>query len=428
LDTDFKSDLQARLDNVKQNGLAYKARPHEDAWKLMIKAESKDFVKSIDTNIDENTFQKIAKAIHEVPKDFKVLTKMEKQLKDWRARMIDKRELDWQGAELLAYGSLLNQGNPIRFSGEDVKRGTFTHRHACIFDEAMDTEYCRLSNIDPKQGKMHIHNSHLSEYGVLGYEYGYSLASPDNFVIWEAQFGDFINGAQIILDQFLLSSETKWGVGSGMMLLLPHGYEGQGPEHSSARMERFLQGCAEFNIQVANITTPANFFHAIRRQMQRNFRIPLVVMSPKSLLRHAACVSPVEDVLKGGFQEMIADAVKDPKKIKKVLCCSGKIYYDLVKNNTKPEEIAIVRVEQLYPLPIEQLEKVFALYEKAEFCWVQEEPSNMGSWMYLLHQSVEIWNTVKWKFIGRKSAASPATGIKKQHIKEDEEILKACFG
>lgn len=428
MDLEFRNDLQARLDNVKQKGITYKNRPHEKAWEKMVKATAADFEKSPATGISEKDFQTIAQGLHAIPADFKPLKKVEKQMGEWKTRMIEKRELDWQGAELLAYGSLLIEGSNIRFTGEDVKRGTFTHRHACIFDESFDTEYNRLNQLAKKQGKLHIHNSHLSEYGVLGYEFGYSLASPDNFVIWEAQFGDFVNGAQIIIDQFLTSSETKWGVGSGMMMLLPHGHEGQGPEHSSARMERFLQSCAEYNIQVANITTPGNMFHAIRRQMKRNFRIPLVVMSPKSLLRHAKCVSPVEEVLQGSFQEIIEDKA-DAKKVKRVLFCSGKIYYDLLdaQEKGKREDIAIVRLEQIYPLPTKQLEAIFKKYANAELYWVQEEPSNMGAWTYLMHQAYMQWNKIPWTYVGRISAASPATGYKKQHMKEQDEIINTCF-
>jgi 2-oxoglutarate dehydrogenase E1 component len=429
MDKEFREELQARLDNVKQKEVAYKKRPHEAAWKQMKRATLKDFDKSPATGITEKLYQLVGEKIHALPKDIKVLKKVEKQMAEWRSKMMDQKILDWQGAELLAYGSLLAEGHSIRFTGEDVKRGTFTHRHACLFDENYDTEYCRLNHITPDQGKMFMYNSHLSEYGVLGYEFGYSLASPENLVIWEAQFGDFVNGAQIIIDQFILSSETKWSFNSGLVMLLPHGYEGQGPEHSSARMERFLQGCAENNIQVANITTPANLFHAMRRQMKRNFRIPLVVMSPKSLLRHPKCISPVGDVLKGEFQEVIDDSLAVANKVNRVLFCSGKIYYELLEKQEadKRNDIAIVRVEQLYPLPVKQIEAVFAKYKNASYHWVQEEASNMGSWMFLMHQSMEIWGELKWKYIGRKASASPATGYKKQHLKEQEAIIQASF-
>jgi 2-oxoglutarate dehydrogenase E1 component len=248
-------------------------------------------------------------------------------------------------------------------------------------------------------------------------------------VIWEAQFGDFSNGAQIIIDQFLMSSETKWKINSGIVLLLPHGYEGQGPEHSSARMERFLQQCAEFNVQVCNITTPANYFHAIRRQLARNFRIPLVIMSPKSLLRHPSCVSPVEDILNGEFQELIDDTKADVKKVKRVLHCSGKIYYELLakKEAGKRDDIAIIRLEQLYPIPINQVEGVFEKYKKAEHVWVQEEPANMGAWTYLLDRQYRMKGEVVYKVVARKTSSSPATGNKKQHLLELQDLMDRAF-
>jgi 2-oxoglutarate dehydrogenase E1 component len=263
----------------------------------------------------------------------------------------------------------------------------------------------------------------------LGYEFGYSIASPDNLVIWEAQFGDFNNGAQIIIDQFLMSSETKWKVNSGMVVLLPHGYEGQGPEHSSARMERFLQQCAEFNVQVANITTPANYFHAIRRQLARNFRIPLIIMSPKSLLRHPKCVSDASEVLNGGFQELIDDAAAKPTEVKRVLYCTGKIYYELLakKEADNRNDIAIVRMEQLYPIPIQQLEATFDKYKNAEKFWVQEEPANMGAWTYLLDRQYRMKGEAFFKLISRKTSSSPATGNKKQHMDEVKDIMERAF-
>ena len=429
MEIEFRKELQERLDEVKQKKRIYKLRPHEAAWKSMRRAVDKDFESSPVTNIKKEVFELLSEKIHEIPTNIKVLKKVEKQMTEWKAKMKEQQILDWQGAELLAYASILNEGNSIRFTGEDVKRGTFTHRHACLFDENYDTEYNRLNQISPKQGKLHIYNSHLSEYGVMGYEFGYSLSSPEILVIWEAQFGDFVNGAQIILDQFLLSSETKWDMNSGMVLLLPHGYEGQGPEHSSARMERFLQGCAENNIQVVNITTPANLFHVLRRQLKRNIRIPLVVMSPKSLLRHPKCISVVSDILEGGFKELIDDDKVKASKVKRVLFCSGKLYYELLERQetTKREDIAIVRLEQLYPFPKGQIELIFNKYDKAIYYWVQEEAANMGAWTFLLHQSVMHWNKIQWTYIGRQVSASPATGHKKIHLEEQLNIIDKAF-
>lgn len=428
MDRELYDNLQDRLNKVKEDTKDYVYRHHEKAWQKMMKARSQDFEESPETSISEKDFTFIANKICEVPKGFSPLKKVDKQLQDWKSRMLDKKVLDWQAGELLAYGSLLNEGKVVRLSGEDVKRGTFSHRHACIVDQNTGEEHNRLGTISDS-AKMQIFNSLLSEYAVLGFEFGYSIASPEQLVIWEAQFGDFNNGAQIIIDQFIMSSETKWKVNSGMVLLLPHGYEGQGPEHSSARMERFLQQCAEFNVQVCNITTPANYFHVIRRQMARNFRTPLIIMSPKSLLRHPACVSSVNDILKGGFQELIDDSSVDVKKVKRVLHCTGKIYYELLakKEADKRQDIAIVRLEQLYPIPIEQIESIFAKYNNAEHIWVQEEPANMGAWTYLLDRQYRMKGKVIYKLVARKTSSSPATGNKKQHNLEVQDLMERAF-
>jgi 2-oxoglutarate dehydrogenase E1 component len=429
LDKELYDELQDRLNVVKEEIKEYVYRPHEKAWHKLMKARSQDFEKSPNTAIDKATYDLISNKIFEVPAGFTPLKKVEKQMVDWKKNMVEGLKLDWQAGEMMAYGSLLLEGKDIRFTGEDVKRGTFSHRHACLFDQEKNTEFNRLSQLSDKQGNLRMFNSLLSEYGVLGYEFGYSIASPDNLVIWEAQFGDFNNGAQIIIDQFLMSSETKWKVNSGMVLLLPHGYEGQGPEHSSARMERFLQQCAEFNVQVVNITTPANYFHAIRRQLARNFRIPLIIMSPKSLLRHPKCVSDASEVLNGGFQELIDDAAAKPTEVKRVLYCSGKIYYELLakKEADHRNDIAIVRMEQLYPIPIQQLEATFDKYKNAEKFWVQEEPANMGAWTYLLDRQYRMKGEAFFKLISRKTSSSPATGNKKQHMDEVKDIMERAF-
>ena len=310
-------------------------------------------------------------------------------------------------------------------SGQDVKRGTFSHRHAIFNDAKTYKDYNRLSGMSDNQGKFMIYNSLLSEFGVLGFEYGYSLATPDNLVIWEAQFGDFANGAQTIFDQFISAGGSKWRRMSGLILLLPHGYEGQGPEHSSARLERQLQSCAEYNLTVANLTTPANFFHIIRRQLARKFRKPLIIMSPKSLLRHPKCVSDRTEFTTGKvFQEVIAGH-ETAGKVKKVLLCSGKIYYDLLerKESENRNDVVLVRLEQLYPFPVEQVKAIFDMYEKASFTWVQEEPKNMGAWTFILD---ELRNT-NIELISRKASASPATGFKKVHDKEQLGIVDKAF-
>ncbi len=425
MEKEFWDDLQARLDSVKQKPLPYKKQRNELAWQKLRKATIQDFQKSPDTFITKAVAEQLIKGLSKIPDGFVPLRKVQKYLDERKKIMEEDRKLDWAAAELMAYGSILLEGNDIRLSGEDVKRGTFTHRHAVITDENTDKEYCRLCNLGEKQGRFFIYNSHLSEYGVLGFEYGYSLPSPEPLVIWEAQFGDFVNGAQIIIDQFIASGESKWQKGSGLVLLLPHGYEGQGPEHSSARLERFLQQCAEMNMVVVNITDPSNFFHALRRQIRWQFRKPLVVMSPKSLLRHPRCVSPVENILEGGFKELIVDEVASGKA-RKIIFCSGKIYYDLLerKERDKINDVVIARVEQLYPVPQDQMLDLVIKHPDAEVWWVQEEPENMGAWYFInarLHDKLNI------KGIARKNSASTATGYKKVHLEEQETILRRAF-
>lgn len=425
LEKEFWNDLQARLDSVKQNPLPYNPQPNELEWRKLRKAKYEDFQNSPDTSISKATTSKLIEGLNKVPDGFVPLRKIKKYLDERNQLMTEKKQIDWAAAELMAYGSILLDGNDIRLSGEDVKRGTFTHRHAVLTDENTDTEYCRLSNLSDKQGKFFIYNSHLSEYGVLGFEYGYSLPSPSPLVIWEAQFGDFVNGAQIITDQFIAAAESKWQRSSGLTLLLPHGYEGQGPEHSSARLERFLQMCAELNMVVVNITDPANFFHALRRQLAWPFRKPMIVMSPKSLLRHPKCVSPIENINTGKFEELIIDEAK-AKKARKILFCSGKIYYDLLerKERDKVEDVVIARVEQLYPTPQDKMTELVNKHPKAEVCWVQEEPENMGAWSFML---TRLGSKLGLKGITRKRSASTATGYKKVHLQEQDAILTKAF-
>ncbi|HHS95610.1 MAG TPA: 2-oxoglutarate dehydrogenase E1 component, partial [Phaeodactylibacter sp.] len=372
---------------------------------------------------------KILNHLTTIPEGFKPIGKVNRLLKNAK-KLLAKNELDWGLGELLAYGSILLEERDVRMSGQDVKRGTFSHRHAIFRDANNYKELNRLHGIAPNQGKFRIFNSLLSEFGVLGFEFGYSLATPETLVIWEAQFGDFYNGAQVMVDQYIYAAESKWRRMSGLVVLLPHGYEGQGPEHSSGRLERFLQGCAEYNVTVANITSPANFFHAIRRQLARPFRKPLIVMSPKSLLRHPECISNIKDFETGNrFQEVIDDAQIDTKKAKKVrrlLLCSGKIYFDLLAKRREDNitDVAIVRIEQLYPLPEKQLERIFKKYSNAEIIWVQEEPANMGAWQHMIYNYC---TKVPMKLISRKASASPATGFKKRHEKEQKEIIEKAF-
>ena len=312
-------------------------------------------------------------------------------------------------------------------SGQDVKRGTFSHRHAIFNDVENEKEYNRLDGLKKGQGKFRIYNSFLSEFAVLGFEYGYSLANPHTLVLWEAQFGDFYNGAQTMVDQFISAGESKWLKSSGLVMLLPHGMEGQGPEHSSARLERFLQMTAEANFTIANITTSANIFHALRRQLVRDIRKPLVVMSPKSILRHPLAVSDFSEFVTGTkFQEVIDDKIVKAKDVKRLLICSGKVYYDLLKSRDeqKMKDIAIVRIEQLYPFPQDQINAIFDKYKSASKYWVQEESANMGAWDFLMRY----WRRVDIDLISRSATASPATGFKKVHEKQQEDLVKRALG
>ena len=424
LDEEFWSELQKRLDMVKEKSLPYVPQPLKLEWQKLKKATQADFETSPKTAIDKKTAKTIIDGLCKVPDGFTPLKKVDSYLKDRRILMQENKSVDWAAAELMAYGSLLLDGVGIRLSGEDVKRGTFSHRHACIFDENTNAEYNRLSQLSDKQATFNIYNSHLSEYGVLGFDYGYSLSNPYTQVLWEAQFGDFANTCQVIIDQFIASAESKWNRMSGLVMLLPHGYEGQGPEHSSARLERYLQLCAELNMVVVNITSPANFFHAIRRQQAWNFRKPLVVMSPKSLLRGVQ--DPIEKLFEGGFKEIIDDENITGKKVRKVILCSGRLYVDLLKKQTdeKINDVAIVRLEQLYPLAYGQIDAIMSKYKGASFVWVQEEPANMGAQMHIM---CELGTKYSLSYVSRKASASPATGFKQQHKDELYDILNKAF-
>lgn len=426
MEEEFWADLQSRLNAVKEKPLPYTPQKNEESWSKLKRATDADFEQSPVTAVSQKTVDTLAKGLFAIPENFNPLKKIVKQLKDIEQKIVDTGKIDWATAELMAYGSILLEGKNVRLSGEDVKRGTFTHRHAVLSDETNDVEYSRLSKLSDKQGTFFIYNSHLSEYGVLGFEYGYSIVSPDALVLWEAQFGDFANGAQIIIDQFIASGESKWQRPTGLVMLLPHGYEGQGPEHSSARLERFLQLCAQNNMVVVNITDPANYFHCLRRQMAWEFRKPLVVMTPKSGLRHPDSISDIKQLTSGGFREILDDENVKAKDVRKVLLVSGRLYFDLLnkQRTEKIKDIAIVRLEQISPLPEKQLLALREKYKKAEFVWVQDEPQNMGAWTYLLYSLHEKF---PMKCISRKAAASPATGYKKQHPKENLDLLTRSF-
>ena len=390
-----------------------------------------------ETAVGHETLRQIGAALSRVPEGFDAHPKILRQLDAKRAMLESGDGIDWATGEALAFGSLLLDGHRVRLSGEDSQRGTFSHRHAVLIDQTNQHEYVPLNNIASEQAKIEIYNSLLSEAGVLGFEYGYSLADPHTLVLWEAQFGDFANGAQVIIDQFLASGETKWLRMSGLVLLLPHGYEGQGPEHSSARLERYLQLCAERNMAVANLTTPANYFHALRRQLKRNFRKPLVLMTPKSLLRHKLAVSALDDFATGSrFRTVIPeiDAIAPPEAVKRVVLCSGKVYYDLLTERRERgiRDVAVVRVEQLYPFPVNTLPKVLAPYRRAEVVWCQEEPENMGAWCYVDRRLERLLATLdiaakRPAYVGRPEAASPATGLARTHAAEQAALVRTAL-
>ena len=421
----FWADLQERLDEVKQHPLPYKYQAPEVEWKKLRRATASDFEQSPVTAITAEDFKKVFDALMKWPEDFKPLRKVEKILQDKIKLFNTEQKVDWATAELLAYGSLILDGKNVRMSGQDIERGTFSHRHAVLRNEENDKAYNRLSRIADAKGKFRIYNSLLSEYGVLGFEYGYSLADPNTLVLWEAQFGDFVNGAQIMIDQFIAAGEQKWNRMNGVMMLLPHGYEGQGPEHSSARLERFLQSCAELNMIVTNITTAANFFHALRRQLAWPFRKPLIEFTPKANLRHAGTYSRIEEFTNGGFKEVIDDEKADAAKVKKVLFCSGKIYFDLAERQQKENrgDVAIIRLEQIYPLPYKQLDVLQEKYNKATWFWVQEEPQNMGAASFLQMNL----KSINFGTISRQPSASTATGYNKVHQQEQAEIIETAF-
>lgn len=422
----FLADLQERLDEVKQRPLPYVYQKPEQWWQTLRRANAADFEQSPSTGITREQFDLLFNGLMKWPQGFRPLRKVEKLLQDKQKLFNDEHKIDWATAELMAYGSVLIEGNDVRMSGQDVKRGTFSHRHAVIYDEVTNEEYNRLNHFTIEQSPFRIYNSLLSEYGVLGFEYGYAMANPHALVIWEAQFGDFCNGAQTMIDQFIAAAETKWQRMNGVVMLLPHGYEGQGPEHSSARMERFLQMCAELNMVVTNITTASNLFHALRRQLAWSFRKPLINFSPKANLRHPGSYSDVNEFLSGGFREVLDDAtVKDPEEIRKVLLCSGKMYFDLAERRQKENrtDIAIIRLEQIYPLPQLQLDALYAKYGKAIWYWVQEEPANMGAATFL---RVNLKNIVFYT-ISRAASASTASGYAKIHAKEQAELIDTAF-
>jgi len=395
------------------------------AWEGYRHGKAEDFLSSPETGIDKNVLLTLGRKLATLPAGKKYFRKIAKIFED-RLKAIESDNLDWGSAEMLAYATLLEEGHPIRISGQDVERGTFSHRHAVVKTEDTEEEIITLNNLSENQAPFSVYNSLLSEYGVLGFEYGYSLATPKGLTIWEAQFGDFFNGAQIMIDQFISAGEDKWATQSGLVMLLPHGYEGQGAEHSSGRMERFLQQCADTNMQVVNTSTPANHFHLLRRQVKRDFRKPLIVFSPKMLLRYPAAVSSLDEMAKGGFQEVIDDPKAKKSAIDTVVFCSGKFYYEMTEKAAQlgVENMAFIRVEQLYPLPRPQIDEVLASYPGVKnILWAQEEPANMGAWSHIAMSMRDI------PFIGicRHATAAAAEGSKKLHEKRLKQLFEDLF-
>jgi 2-oxoglutarate dehydrogenase E1 component len=409
----------------------------EGHWSGLTQSDNQDEWIDGDTAASLGTLRAVGAALARVPDGFDVNPKILRQLEAKRAMLETGQGIDWSTAEALAFGTLLLDGNRVRLSGEDSQRGTFSQRHAVLIDQTNQNEYVPLNNIAPGQAKIEIFNSLLSEVGVLGFEYGYTLADPRTLVLWEAQFGDFANGAQVIIDQFVASGETKWLRMSGLVMLLPHGHEGQGPEHSSARLERYLQLCAERNMQVGNLTTPANYFHALRRQLKRNFRKPLVLMTPKSLLRHKLAVSSLAEFAPGThFRTVIpeTDVIAPPAEVKRVVLCSGKVYYDLLaeRRELHANDVAIVRLEQVYPFPANSLRSVLSHYPNAQLVWCQEEPENMGAWTFVDRRLEKLLGGLdiaakRPVYVGRQEAASPATGLARTHAAEQAALVRTAL-
>ena len=427
IESEIEARLQAAHARARSGGASRSADEPGGVWSGMT-WDSGDW--SAETAVPKGTLDRIVRAAAQAPDGFAVHPKVRK-LMDERVRMVEQDRIDWGCGEVLALGSLLLDGTHVRFSGQDTGRGTFSHRHAMLHETTTGRRWVPLQHLGTGQGRFEIFDTPLSETAAMGFEYGYSTADPNTLVLWEAQFGDFANVAQVYIDQFLASAESKWRRMSGIVLLLPHGYEGQGPEHSSARLERFLELCANGNLQVCNLTTPAQLFHALRRQQHRRFRKPLVIMSPKSLLRHRRAVSAVSDFTQAGFQTAIDDhSASDPSAVRAVLFVSGRLYYTLLEAREargKADDLAIVRVEQLYPFPRAELEKILARYPQAsEVRWVQEEPANMGGWRNLRHRiEAMLPEHITLRRVSRKGAPTPATGYYHMHV-EQERLLLQC--
>ena len=427
LEATYKAKLDENLEESRKKDLTVITPLMQNVWKGFEQVSDDKMLQKYNTTFSKKELTSIAETICELPSDKKFFSKIIKIIKDRKNMYFENNSLDWAMGELLAYGSLLKEGYDVRISGQDVERGTFSHRHAVIKVEESEEEVVLLNNIKDKKGNFYIYDSHLSEYGVVGFEYGYALASPNTLTIWEAQFGDFSNGAQIMIDQYISAGEDKWNNQNGLVFLLPHGYENQGAEHSSARMERYLQMCAKHNMYIANCTTPANFFHLLRRQMITKFRKPLIVFTPKSLLRHSLAVSTIEDFTNGEFQEVIDDLTGlDKKAVKTVVLCTGKVYYDILakREELNRKDVAIVRLEQLFPLATSQIKPILEGYTNADdFVWAQEEPKNMGAYSYMLMN----FNLVKLRLASPKAYSAPAAGSYERSKKRQANAIAMVF-
>ena len=427
LEEEYKASLEEELVDSRKEDKTEITPFMADEWKGFSNVREWEMMEKVDTTVDKEELTKVAKVITQLPKDKKFLRKVEKLVRDRKNMFFETDKLDWAMGELLAYGTLLQEGYGVRMSGQDVERGTFSHRHAVMKVEESEEEVMLLNHLSDKQAKFQIYNSLLSEYGVVGFDYGYAMASPNTLTIWEAQFGDFSNGAQIMIDQYISAAEDKWKLQNGLVMLLPHGYEGQGAEHSSARMERYLQLCARDNMYIADVSTPAQMFHILRRQMKVNFRKPLIIFTPKSLLRHPKAVSSVDELATGSFQEVIDDASVTVEKVKTLVFCTGKFYYDLlaVKEEQNREDVALVRVEQLFPLPTERMKEIIAKYDKVDdLVWAQEEPRNMGAWS---HMMMHFSDSHKFRVASRRFYASPAAGSAVRSKMRHQQVIDYVF-
>lgn len=426
IEADYRKTLEKKLEDARQASNTIITPFMKDEWTGYHRAKQKDMLQAVDTTIELKKLDAIASTLTELPLNKKFLRKTERLVKDRKAMYFERNQLDWAMGELLAYGALLSEGHDVRISGQDVERGTFSHRHAVMKVEDSEEEVVLLNSLNKSQGSFNIFNSSLSEYGVMGYDYGFAMASPNALTIWEAQFGDFSNGAQIMIDQYLSSAEDKWKMQNGLVLFLPHGYEGQGAEHSSARMERYLQLCAKDNMFVADVTTPANLFHMLRRQLKSTYRKPLVVFTPKSLLRHPMAVSSKEALAKGHFMPLIDDYTVKSKEVKTLVLCTGKFYYDLLdaREIKQRKDVALVRLEQLFPLPKDEITSVMRKYTKAEVVWAQEEPRNMGAYGHLL---LHLPQARDFRVASRRFYGAPAAGSSTRSKRRHKEIIEHVF-